>query len=53
MHDHYLLTGAEYLLYVTAGLCLPFPAVTIQEIEAATVVKRPGWQENFMRRNMY
>lgn len=36
----HLLTGTEYLQYVTAGLCLPFPGVTIQEIEAATVVKK-------------
>lgn len=41
MHDQYLFTDAEYLLYVTADLCLPFPTSdTIREIEHDPVVKK-------------
>lgn len=41
MHDHYLIAGAEYLLYITADSCLLFPiSHTIQEIVNDPVVKK-------------
>lgn len=39
-HDHYIIAGAEYLLYIIVNLWLPFPINhTIQEIENDPVVK--------------